>query len=175
MQVSFRQLNADDSIDYRDVRAKCLQNFPDNFGSTFEEESQISELKFERYLHENNPNNFMFGAFSGMELIGICGFIREDRNKTKHRGEIVQMYVNPEFAGQNIGYDLLKATIDKAFEVVEIEQIILSVVAENKSANKLYERVGFAEYGILRNYLKQDEIYWNQRFMCLERNNYQLK
>jgi GNAT superfamily N-acetyltransferase len=108
MQVNFRQLRSEDILSYRKVRAECLQNFPDNFGSTFEEESKIPELKFERYLRENNPNKFMLGAFSGIELFGICGFIREDRNKTKHRGEIVQMYVNPSFEGQNIGKQLLQ-------------------------------------------------------------------
>ncbi len=169
MQVSYRQLTSEDVSDYRKVRAECLQNFPDNFGSTFEEENKLPELKFERCLRDKNSENFMFGAFSETELIGLCGFTREDRNKTKHRGEIVQMYVNHRFAGQGIGKQLLQHTINKAFENREIEQIVLSVVAENKNANNAYEKVGFVQYGLLSNYFKQGERYWNQRFMVLER------
>lgn len=169
MSVVIRQLGKDDSSSYRQIRAECLQRFPDNFGSTFEEESRIKQLKFESYLLEENADNFMFGAFNEDELIGICGFLRETRNKTKHRGDIVQMYVNPMFAGQGIGNKLLTATIQKAFENGEIEQITLSVVAENASANKAYEKIGFVEYGRLPNYFKQGERYWTQRFMVLER------
>lgn len=169
MPISFRQLGKDDALLYRKIRLECLKNFPDNFGSTFEEESRIERLKFEIFLSEENTDNFMFGAFDGENLIGICGFSRELRNKTRHRGEIVQMYVNPAFAGQNIGFDLLQRTIEKALAIPEIEQIILSVVAENKGANKLYEKLGFVEYGFIAHYFKQGEKYWNQRFMVLER------
>lgn len=169
MPISFRQLGKDDALLYRKIRLECLKNFPDNFGSTFEEESRIERLKFEIFLSEENTDNFMFGAFDGENLIGICGFSREPRNKTRHRGEIVQMYVNPAFAGQNIGFDLLQRTIEKALANSEIEQIILSVVAENKGANKLYEKIGFVQYGFINNYFKEGEKYWNQRFMVLER------
>jgi RimJ/RimL family protein N-acetyltransferase len=169
MPVSFRQLTNDDRREYRRIRAECLQKFPDNFGSTFEEESLIPELKFERYLSDENSCNFMFGAFVNNELIGICGFLRGDRNKTKHRSEIVQMYVSPNFAGQNIGFRLLQTTIENAFENAEIEQVTLAVVVGNQRANKIYERVGFVEYGILPKYFKQDETYRDQRFMVLER------
>jgi ribosomal protein S18 acetylase RimI-like enzyme len=148
-----------------------LQKFPDNFGSAFIEESQMPQLKFEKYLTENDENNFMFGAFDGEDIIGICGFSREERGKAKHRGEIVQMYVNPIFKGQNIGNRLLSITIERAFENKEIEQIVLSVVADNKPANKAYEKIGFAEYGLLPNYFKDGERYWDQRFMLLERKN----
>ncbi|HRH41149.1 MAG TPA: GNAT family N-acetyltransferase [Pyrinomonadaceae bacterium] len=169
MFISFRQLGKGDALLYRKIRLECLKNFPDNFGSTFEEESFHERLKFEIFLTEENTDNFMFGAFDGETLIGICGFSREPRSKARHRGEIVQMYVNPAFAGQNIGFDLLQKTIEKALVNSEIEQIVLSVVAENKSANKLYEKIGFVQYGFITNYFKQGEKYWNQRFMVLER------
>lgn len=169
MLISFRQLGKNDAPIYRKIRLDCLKNFPDNFGSTFDEESKVNELKFETYLKEENTDNFMFGAFNGENLIGVCGFSRETRNKTKHRGEIVQMYVNPDYSGKNIGFDLLQKTVEKALESLEIEQIVLSLVAENQGANKLYKKIGFVEYGFLQNYFKQGERYWNQRFMVLQR------
>ncbi len=169
MLIIFRKLKSADSILYRNIRLKCLQTFPDNFGSTFEEEDKIEKLKFEFFLDEENADNFMFGAFADENLIGICGFSRELRAKAEHRGEIVQMFVDSKYAGRNIGFELLQKTIEKAFENAAIKQIVLSVVAANKNANRLYEKLGFIEYGFLENYFKKDETYWHQRFMVLNR------
>lgn len=167
--ISYRKLNAEDSLIYRKVRLECLQKFPDSFGTRYEDEILKAELPFEKFLKENSQDEIVFGVFADDILIGICGFIREKRTKTRHRGEIVGMYIKPDFAGRNIGFELLKLTIEHAFADSEIEQITLGVVAESQSANKLYERVGFVEYGLLKNYFKSGNKYWSQRFMVLNR------
>jgi len=112
----------------------------------------------------------MVGAFDGERLIGLCGFNREDRLQTKHRGEIVQMYVNREYANRNIGSDLLQSTITHAFENTEIEQISLSLVAQNEKAHQVYIKLGFSEYGRISNYFKEGARYWDQRFMIMYRD-----
>lgn len=167
-----RLLTASDSLLYRSARLECLKNHPENFGTLFEEESNTPQLVFEKYLNNPKSGNFMFGAFDGDRCIGICGFVNGTRNKTKHRGEIVQMYVNENYSGKGIGKKLLTKTIEKAFEKSLIEQIVLSVVLSNEGANKLYEQVGFIEYGIIRDYFKLNGKKWDQRFMILERERY---
>lgn len=114
----------------------------------------------------------MIGAFANEQMIGLCGFMRENRKKASHRGEIVQLYVNKEHAGKHIGSVLLKTTIRSAFENPEIGQIILSVVQQNEKANKVYEQIGFSEYGKISNYFKSGETYWDQRFMILYRHQF---
>ena len=172
MKIHYRKLQAEDVAVYRKVRLECLFEFPDNFGSTYGEESQVKELKFETILAVGKSDSFMMGAFDGELLIGLCGFNREDRLKTKHRGEIVQMYVNKQYANKNIGSSLLKATIEKAFQNPDIEQISLSVVQQNETANKVYEHLGFSEYGRIPNYFKSATRYWDQRFMILYRQGF---
>jgi len=113
------------------------------------------------------------GAFDGEQLIGLCGFHSDGRLKTKHRGEIVQMYVHPDYAGKQIGPALLRKTIEKAFLKPETELITLGVVNENTRAIKLYEQIGFREYGRMTHFFKKDTTYLGQRFMILERKAFQ--
>jgi len=167
--MHFRKLTPADSPLYRKVRLECLLTFPDNFGSTYEEESSQHELKFEKILREVDPNSFLAGAFDGDSLIGLCGFYREGRKKTRHRGEIVQMYIHPDYANKSLGTGLLKYTIEKALENPEVEQLILSLVLQNEKAGRVYEKLGFREYGRLTNYFKSGTQYWDQRFMVLHR------
>ena len=110
------------------------------------------------------------GAFISEKLVGICGFIREKREKTRHIGEISSMYVMPEFMGQRIGFGLLNATIELGFDDSVLENIILSVVDKNQAAKNLYKKIGFVEYGKLKNYFKYGEEYENLVFMTLARD-----
>lgn len=167
MQLIYRELTASDALAYRKIRLQCLKNFPDNFGSTFEEEVEIPELLFEKMLKNKSDSAFMLGAFDAENIIGICGFVRESQKKRRHRGEITQMYVNPTYKGLNVGFNLLRKTVEQAFNNLGIEQIVLGVVSNNPSANKLYEKLGFVEYGFLENYFKVGNNYLHQRFMVL--------
>ncbi|MEO8771191.1 MAG: GNAT family protein [Ferruginibacter sp.] len=170
MKINFRILQSEDIESYRQVRLACLKNHPDQFGTTYEEEANTNPLKFETILSTNNSHDFMFGAFDDKMLIGICGFIQQTRIKTSHLGEIVQMYVDPSYAGKGIGSQILKLAVDKAFENKKIDQVLLSVVYSNEKAVSTYKKLGFAEYGKLENYFKQGGGSWSQLFMALRRN-----
>jgi ribosomal protein S18 acetylase RimI-like enzyme len=172
MQITYRKLNPDEAPDFRRVRLECLKNFPENFGTRYEDEIGKAKLYFEEFIERNSSDVFFFGAFSGDDLVGIAGFVRENRIKTQHRGEIVSMYVNPGFHGQNIGENLLLALIKSAFEIEGIESIGLTVVADNPAAVRLYEKIGFETFGVRKNYFKSGDKYWDQRFMCLMKESF---
>jgi len=160
--------------EYRRIRLECLKQYPNNFGATFEEELNSAHLKLHDAIEKTDSNNFALGAFAGDgHLIGICGFVTEKRVKTKHRGEIVQMFVDPLHAGKGIGKELLTRAIDRAFENGQTEQITLGVAGANDDAIKLYTRVGFVEYGRLDNYFKSGSEYFTQAFLVLTRRRYQ--
>ena len=171
-EIEFRILSADDLNSYREIRLDCLQNYPDNFGTLFENEINSKSLKFDKVLREENSKSFLLGAFIEKELIGICGFTREDRLKTNHRGEINQMYVLNKLAGQGIGTKLLKLTLDKAFTDESLELIELGVVNNNDKAIKIYSNFGFVEFGHLEKYFKYENKYWAFKFMVLTKDTY---
>lgn len=172
MQIIYRKLKSEDASAFRHVRLECLRKFPESFGTIYEDEIGKEKLYFEEMIEQNLPDIFFYGAFAGDDLIGEAGFVRGNRTKTRHRGEIVAMYVNPDFHGQKVGENLLRALIKAVFKLDGIESIELTVVADNDSAVRLYERVGFETFGVQKNYFKFGEKYWNQRFMQLTKERF---
>jgi len=172
MKIVYRKLGAEDARSYRRVRLESLKNFPDNFGSTYEEESRTPKLKFETLIEESSVDCFMLGAFCEDQLIGLSGFIRAERRKTRHRGEIVQVYVVPKYRGQKVGENLVRMVVENAFKIEGIEQLQLSVVSNNSSATHIYKKIGFEVFGEQRNYFKDEGRYWHQQFMQLFKERY---
>ncbi len=169
MAVSIRRLHAADVSALQEIRLASLVEFPASFGSSPEEESRRAELGAEQLVDSPGKTAFILGAFDGASLVGICRFTQEERTKTRHRGNIQAMYVRPAYVGQGIGRRLLQRTLEEAFNNPVIELIMLGVVAGNAAAGRLYEQVGFTEYGSLPNYLLVDGHYYTMRFMALKR------
>lgn len=172
MQIEYKLLTADDINQYRQIRLECLKENPDFFGTSYDDEVNAKSLKFDKALQQNSQTDFLYGAFQGDTLVGICGFTQEDRKKTNHRGDISQMFVKKSLAGQGIGTQLLSLTLDKAFNKNHIELIILGVVDTNKNAINVYNKLGFTQFGFIENYFKQSDGYRGFVFMALSMIDY---
>lgn len=169
--VIYNKLGKNDLEQYHKIRLECLRNHPQNFGTLYEEELESLHFKFDKIITENHSTDFLMGAFKDTTLVGICGFIQEKREKTKHIGEISALYVKTALSGQKIGYGLMKETIHYAFTNQQLEQIILSVANKNIAAQNLYKKIGFVEYGRLNNYFRHNGQYETQVFMTLIRGS----
>ena len=172
MDIIIRKLQPHESTVYRAVRLACLKNAPQFFGSTYEEEILNPKFFFETYIETESPDHVMFGAFDAERLIGITGFNRIAWKRASHRGEIVQVYVEPGYRGQNIGGKLLQHARDYAFARDGIEQVQLSVIASNQTAIKLYEKLGFQSFGVQPKYFKAGDAYMDQQFMQVLKSDY---
>jgi ribosomal protein S18 acetylase RimI-like enzyme len=172
MPVIIRKLEPTESPMYREIRLACLQNAAEYFGSTYVEEVLNPKLKFETFIENASPEHFIFGAFDVDKLIGISGFDRMDRKRARHRGELVQVYVDSKYRGQSIGEQLIRSVVEYAFTMDGLEQIQLSVIAANKGAIKLYEKIGFRSYGFQPHYFKVGDNYMDQNFMQLFKIDY---
>jgi RimJ/RimL family protein N-acetyltransferase len=169
MLYKYNILTAQHVAHYRKIRMECLKNYTKNFGTLYEDEVNAASLKFDSILANGHNTDFLYGAFDNETLIGICGYIQERRTKTKHIGEISQMYISPAYSGKGIATELLKLVTNKAFANSETEQIILAVTKSNMAAIKLYQKSGFVQYGVLENYMKHNNEYQSQVFMVLKR------
>ena len=172
MSILIRKLRPHESAIYREIRLSCLKNVSQFFGSTYEEEVLNPKFVFETFIENGSPDHVMFGAFDEERLIGITGFNRMARQRAMHRGEIVQVYVDSNYRGQNLGEKLIRHALHYGFTLDGIEQIQLSVIASNKAAISLYEKIGFRTFGLQPRYFKVGDTYLDQQFMQLFKNDY---
>lgn len=159
-EVDVRRLLPQEASAYRDIRLEALRLEPEAFSSTFAAESRQSLAWFAARL----DSAAIFAAFSAGALVGIAGFLTKPGQKEAHKGVLVGMYVRPGARNAGIGRRLVEAVIEYARQHVEILQ--LTVVGTNEPARRLYRRVGFVEYGIEKNALKQDGRYWDEALMA---------
>lgn len=152
--------DADDVSAYRDIRLEALRDSPEAFGSSFEAE----DAQPERWFADRLGSTTVLGAFSGPMLVGIAGFAVQQGQKRAHKGMLWGMYVRPAARKSGVGQRLIEAILDLARGHVELIQ--LSVVQENAAARRLYARLGFVDYGLERNSLKQDGRYYHEVLMA---------
>lgn len=158
--VSIRRLGADDASLYQAIRLEALERHAEAFQSTYRNETADSLDQVAKRLSRST----VFGAFRGSSLVGMAGFFAFEGEKIRHKGVLWGMYVRPEARGLGIGAALVERVIAQARSEVEI--LGLSVVTENASARRLYERLGFVAYGTEPQAMKQDGIYYDEVLMA---------
>jgi ribosomal protein S18 acetylase RimI-like enzyme len=146
--MNVRRLTDADYDTMREVRLEALRLHPENFGADLEAEEALSREQWLARL----ATAVSLGAFVDGALGGIAVFSRPNRKKTGHTGELGAMYVRAGFRGRGLGDGLVEAVIDHAAK--EVEQIKLTVNAENAPAIRLYERHGFRVIGRYPNSLR---------------------
>jgi len=167
--TTIRRLEPHDQGAYRALRLESLRTNPALFGTTYAEAAAMPSLPFETFIRERAPDHAMFGAFVDGTLVGLCGFRRETRERARHSGELVEMYVAPHVAGRGIGARLVDAVLRFAFEELGASQVVLGVAAENERAQRGYRRAGFREYGRLPNAFLTDGVFSAKVFMVRDR------
>ena len=168
--VAIRRLVPGEQGLYRAMRLQGLQRNPRQFGATYAETLATPVLPFERFIAADDDENPMFGAFTRGELGGICGLHRETRERTRHRAELVHMYVAPWLQGQGVGGELVATAVRYGLDRIGLRQIVLGVMADNDPAVRLYRRSGFREYGRLEGYFRSEVGCSEKLFMVCERS-----
>lgn len=117
----------------------------------------------------DSADSFTLAAFDGESLAGILSFSRDgrDRVKLRHKGSIFRMYVASEHRGKGIARQLLQTALDRARALPDIEQINLTVVADNHIARTLYESFGFEPFSHERKAFKDGGAYQDEMSMVL--------
>ena len=108
-------------------------------------------------------------AFCGDEMVGsaVIGPAARGYPRRRHRARL-GVCVRKEFWGMGLGSALVRSLIGCAPEM-GFEQIELSVVADNRRAIALYERLGFTEVGRVPDALKyEDGTYAEEIWMVLK-------
>ena len=139
MDIKYRALNPEASLQYRHIRLESLKLHPDCFGSKYLEQVNLQTLYFERLIEEGCENNVMLGAFYESKLVGLCGITIQ----SSETAEITQMYVEFNYRGNSIGVNLLSLAKQYASTRFKVATLNLTVYADNESAISAYKKSGF--------------------------------
>jgi ribosomal protein S18 acetylase RimI-like enzyme len=142
MTISVRRLDVPDVPALRELRLESLRLHPECFGADLEAEEALSVDDMAARMR----TGYSFGGFVDGELSGLVVFVKPNRRKTGHTGELGAMYVRANARGTGLADALVEAVIDQAVKS-GAEQIKLTVNAENPRAIRLYERHGFRTIG----------------------------
>ena len=92
-----------------------------------------------KYIFEDN--NISVGMFKLTQL----------KHRCSHIGYVGGLAIHPDFGGKGFGKKMMQEIIDLAKEK-GILRLELSVGSENFQAQKLYEKLGFVQEGVLKKY-----------------------
>jgi ribosomal protein S18 acetylase RimI-like enzyme len=157
-----RQLTSSDAVSFRELRLEGLRLNPEAFGSTYEFEKDQPLERYTGWL----TNSTVLGAFQNSQLIGTASFTQVTGLKDSHKGLLRAMYVRPTHRRSGAGRQLVQAVIETARQ--RVEQLQLSVVSTNQPAFRLYQSVGFRQYGLEKNALKHNGLYSDEILMSLD-------
>lgn len=153
--------DAEKLIDYLKITAAetpFLIREPDEITLSIKQEQDFIKMKKE------SKNELLLIAETGGRHIGNCSLMNLGGYKRyRHRCDIaIALY--KEYCGLGIGKAMLETVLDIA-EKIGYEQAELEVIASNKSAIALYEKLGFKIYGTFPDNMKYGEdsyvdAYW---------------
>lgn len=159
-EAEVRRLSPAEAALYRDIRLEALRLSPEAFSSTF----AVEAAEPPEWFADRLGASAVFGAFAGKELLGIAGFFARMGAKEAHKGVLWGVYVRPAARGAGLGRRLAEAVLAHARHCVELIQT--SVISGNAPARRLYAGLGFVEYGIEKNALKENGQYWDDVLMA---------
>jgi len=162
MAFEIRLLPDDGWAAFRDIRLEGLRREPTAFGSSAELEEGFGDAWFQQTLR----TNFVFAALRDGAIVGVAAWRRAAVPKLAHVGSVWGMYVRPSERGRGTGAALLRALIAHAAQ--SVEALKLSVVVDNGSAARLYDRCGFVPYGVEKRTLKVGDRYYDTELRMLQ-------
>ena len=141
-----RRLEANDAEAYRAVMLEAYGAYPQAFTSSVAERARLPLSWGENRIQ--SPLDPVLGAFEGHTLAGIVGLAFEPREKARHKVTLFGMYVTEAYQRKGLGRQLVEAALAEARRHPRLKVIQLTVTAGNHAAIALYQRCGFAQYGL---------------------------
>lgn len=141
--ITIRRLQVGEVDLYKQLRLTSLQDAPYAFPSTYEAALQRSPESWREQAERSaqGSDRATFIAFSEDSPIGMAAlYRREDRVDA---GELLQVWVSPEYRGTGVVWDLMDAIFKWASEN-NFHRIIAGVTKGNARALTFYTRYGFS-------------------------------
>ena len=160
--LKVRRLEPNHFAIYREIRLEGLKNHPEAFSASWEVES----ARPASWWAERLETNIVLGGWiDDAPLAGVVGFRMHGTTKIRHKGMLWGMYVRPDARGTGLAASLVQHVIELGRPF--LQDILLTVVASNAAACRLYRKAGFEQYGLEQRALKVGNDYYDEALMAL--------
>jgi len=161
--LKLSDITSDQINQYKAFLAVGLVNDENNFRITPSDDLDTP------FPTKDREDSFTLGAYINHTLAGVVSFTRDgaDREKLRHKGILFRMYVSKDFRGKGIARKLVEELVNRVKKINDIEQINLTVIANNATAKTLYEKFGFQIFGSEINAIKWKGNYFTEDQMVL--------
>ena len=141
--ITIRRLQVGEDDLFKQLRLKALQDAPDAFPSTYEAALRRSAESWREQVESTAQglDRATFIVFSDNVPIGMAALYREQDKVDV--GELLQVWVSPEYRGTKVIWDLMDE-IFKWGRENRFQRIIAGVTKGNDRAVKFYTNYGFS-------------------------------
>ncbi|MCR3906182.1 MAG: ribosomal protein S18-alanine N-acetyltransferase [Tenericutes bacterium] len=118
------------------------------------ENNVFTQTLGENFLYDElmlNPFSHYFVIEEQNQLIGYIGFRAFDENS-----EMMNFAIDPKYHHQGYGSKLLSFSLEH-LKSLGVKTLVLEVRMSNKNAQKLYEKFGFTQSHIRKNYYEKED------------------
>lgn len=166
-QVIIRQAEIDDA----EKLLNCIKTYiPQSDYIPKLEQEIVLTIEQEKDLIKyflNNENSLLLIAEFENEIIGNIDLTGSRRKIMEHTA-VIGMGMLKEWRNSGLGTILMTEIINWAKENPILEIIWLQVYTENELGLNLYRKMGFQENGIIHNFFKKDNLYFDNLTMIMD-------
>jgi ribosomal protein S18 acetylase RimI-like enzyme len=155
--LNIRVLEPADAEAYQALRLAGLQECPSAFAASYAEESGLSIEVVAQRLRQS-ADGAVIGAFSEARLVGVVGIHRESFQKLAHKANLWGMYVAGPARRARTGRALVGEALSFASRRLGVRQVNLGVNASNTAALRLYQLLGFKQFGLEPGFMLLDGL-----------------
>ena len=130
----------------------------------------VEELK--KYIDERlkRGNCLFFGIFWKANGEHIGNIKLEPIDFEQGKATLGILIGNTAYWGKGVGAEAVNTLTDYAFNFLNLDEVNLGVISENKAAIGLYKKCGFEEYSIDKQSLNHDGILYDSVLMRKRKN-----
>lgn len=140
---------------------------------SFDDDRTYEDVVNEAIESKNDPTKMdltIVDKKTGEPIGRIC-VTRIDRHSDSL--DITKIYIGePEMRGKGIGEEAMRILLAYFFTFMHMERVSLDFYTGNKSAQNLYEKLGFKAEGIARNATKKNGRYFDLNLMSMLRSEF---
>jgi ribosomal protein S18 acetylase RimI-like enzyme len=154
-EIIIREANEEDALDLIELKKSYIKDTTSIPMYEFEYKNDIQMEKewISKFLTEQN--SLLLVAEHNNKLIGNIDLHGNQRKKLYHTG-MIGMGISHQWQNKKIGSFLMEHTIIWATEKSPLDVIWLEVYSTNKGGITLYDKFGFEQCGLIKNFFEKE-------------------